>query len=60
MSNFFNHQAIRSILGVFAAVLIGGIFVAAAAGPALASPLAAPVAASQVNVLHESNIVRGN
>lgn len=55
MTNYRNNQTLRSVFGVFAAVLIGGTFLAAAAGPALA----APVAASQVIVTTESNIVRG-
>ncbi len=56
MTNFSNSPMLRNMFGVFAALLIGGTFLAAAAGPAIA----ATPDASQVNISHESNIVRGN
>ncbi len=55
MTNFFNNQVMRSAIGVVAAMLIGGTFLVAAAGPAIAGT----PAASQVNIAAESNIVRG-
>ncbi len=56
MTDFFNNQALRSVIGVVASLLIGGTFLVAAAGPAIAGT---PVA-SQVNIAAESNIVRGH
>lgn len=52
MSNFFNNNdAVRSLVGVIAAVLIGGTFLLAAAGPAFAPE-------NSVNSTAVSNIVR--
>ena len=55
MSNFFNNSdTMRSLVGIFAAVVMGGTFIVAAAGPAFAAD-----AGSQVKVSAESNIVHG-
>ncbi|GGE11525.1 hypothetical protein GCM10011529_17310 [Polymorphobacter glacialis] len=55
MSNFFNNSdTMRSLVGIFAAVVMGGTFIVAAAGPAFAADTG-----SQVKVSAESNIVRG-
>jgi hypothetical protein len=55
MTSFFNHSdTLRSVVGAIAAVVLGGTFLVAAAGPAVAGT------ASQVNIAAESNIVRGN
>jgi hypothetical protein len=51
MKPYFNSQTLRSMVGIVAAMMIGGTFLVAAAGPALA--------ASQVNIGAESNIVGG-
>ena len=51
MTKYFNSQALRNVIGIVAAMMIGGTFLVAAAGPAFA--------ASQVIVASESNIVRG-
>ncbi len=57
MTNFFNaNDAARSLIGIIAAVLIGGTFVVAAAGPAVAAPAAFT---NSVNSDTNSNIVRG-
>ena len=55
MTKFFtsNSDTLRSLIGAIAAVVLGGTFLLAAAGPAVASP-------SQVQTAAESNIVRGN
>jgi hypothetical protein len=51
MSQFFkSSDTFRSLIGMVAAVVIGGTFLLAAAGPAVAS---------EVNVPAVSNIVRG-
>ena len=51
MTRFFNRsEALRSLVGAIAAVLIGGTFLAAAAGPAFA-------AQNSVNFAANSNIV---
>ena len=60
MTNFFNHSdALRSVVGAIAAIILGGTFLVAAAGPAVAGTAVAATA-SQVNIAAESNIVRGN
>nr|WP_310524723.1 hypothetical protein [Polymorphobacter sp.] len=52
MTKFFNNSdTLRSLVGAIAAVVLGGTFLLAAAGPAVAS---------QVQTTAESNIVRGN
>ena len=56
MTSFFNRaDTLRSITSVVFAVLMGGIFLAAAAGPAVA---AQNVAQNSVNFAANSNIIR--
>jgi hypothetical protein len=51
MTNSFNNSFVRNLVGMVAAVLIGGTFLVAAAGPAVA-------ATNAVNSTAISNIVR--
>ena len=51
MSQFFNQsETLRNLIGVVAAVLLGGTFLLAAAGPAIASPV--QTAAIESNIVH--------
>jgi len=56
MTNFFNSsETLRSLVGIVAAAVIGGTFLLAAAGPAVAAPVAFE---NSVNFTANSNIVR--
>ena len=58
MTNSFNNSFVRNLVGMVAAVLIGGTFLVAAAGPAVAATSHAVAATNAVNSTAISNIVR--
>jgi hypothetical protein len=58
MTNSFTFNIARNLVGMVAAVLIGGTFLVAAAGPAVAATNNAVAATNTVNSTAISNIVR--